>query len=128
MYGLGYYAMEEMLYAPNGRLISDNVSSYKLPSVGDVPQDWNVEILNYEPDTKDIGLYGSKGVGEANVQHGLSVYFAVADAVKAARKAAGLHDFPQIGFPCSVERVAAKLPTIEQLAAAHGEPLVRSAK
>ena len=48
--------MEEMIYDGNGALISDNVSSYKLPSCGDVPLDWDVELLNYEPTTDEIGL------------------------------------------------------------------------
>jgi xanthine dehydrogenase molybdopterin-binding subunit B len=69
------------------------VSSYKLPSCGDVPLDWDVELLNYEPKTEEIGLYNSKGVGEANVQLGLSARFAVLDAVRAARVEAGLDPY-----------------------------------
>jgi len=115
LYGMGNYMMEEMLYADDGKLISDNVSSYKLPSCGDVPLDWDVELLNYEPDTEEIGLYNSKGVGEANVQLGLSVRFAVLDAVRAARKSAGLDAYCDVGFPASVDRVSAALPSIEQL-------------
>ena len=57
MYGFGNYMMEETIYTSEGNLISDNVSSYKLPSCGDVPLDWDVELLNYEPSTKEIGLY-----------------------------------------------------------------------
>ncbi|MGK0352928.1 MAG: xanthine dehydrogenase molybdopterin-binding subunit B [Planctomycetota bacterium] len=113
LYGVGYYMMEEMIYDPSGRLITDNVSGYKVPSAGDVPQEWNIELLQERPGMS--GLHNSKGIGESNVQLGLSVYFACKEAVRATRREAGLDPVFSLGFPASVERVAACLPTIDEL-------------
>ena len=52
LFGVGYYMMEDLIYGPHGRLITDNVSGYKIPSCGDVPQEWDIELLNYPPGAK----------------------------------------------------------------------------
>jgi xanthine dehydrogenase small subunit len=114
MFGVGYYLMEEMIYSDAGRLISDNVSAYKIPSCGDVPLDWDIELLNYQPTLS--GIHSSKGIGESNVQLGLSAYFAVKDAVAAARSEAGMEPVFDLGFPASVDRVCECLPGIDSYA------------
>ena len=90
-FGLGYALLEKMIYRPDGSLLSDNVSSYKVPSIDDMPRDWTVEILQ-ETDGPPgrRGLHNSKGVGEANIQLGFSAYFAVKDAIRAIRRDRGL--------------------------------------
>lgn len=116
MFGVGLYTMEELIYADDGRLITDNVSGYKIPSCGDVPLDWDVELLSYTPAGE--GLHNSKGIGEANTQLGLSVYFAIKDAVRAARADAALPPDFAMDFPASVDRVSEHLPSIDTLARA----------
>ena len=104
---------EEMTYMDAGQLISNNVSSYKIPGPGDVPLDWDIELLNHDP--HHSGLHNSKGIGESNVQLGLSVYFAAKEAVRAARLQHGLSaEFPT-DFPASVDRGSAALPDIESM-------------
>ena len=90
-FGLGYALLEKMIYRPDGSLLSDNVSSYKVPSIDDMPRDWTVEILQETggpPGRR--GLHNSKGVGEANIQLGFSAYFAVKDAIREIRRDRGL--------------------------------------
>ena len=113
LFGVGYYMTEEMIYTESGELISNNVSSYKIPGAGDVPLDWDIELLNHEPGHS--GLHNSKGIGESNVQLGLSVYFATKDAVRAARMEHGLSPVFSLNFPASVDRVSAALPEIVDL-------------
>ncbi|NNE91292.1 MAG: molybdopterin-dependent oxidoreductase [Verrucomicrobiales bacterium] len=113
LYGVGYYMTEEMIYDKKGHLISNNVSSYKIPGPGDVPLDWDIELLNHDPNQS--GLHNSKGIGEANVQLGLSVYFATKEAIRAARLEQGLSGEFSLNFPASVDRVCAALPEIETL-------------
>jgi len=110
MFGVGYYMMEDLIYTGDGRLITDNVSGYKIPSCGDVPLEWDIELLNYRPEGK--GLHNSKGIGESNIQLGLSVYFAAKEAIRAARREAGLSREFQLGFPASVDNVSRSLPTL----------------
>jgi xanthine dehydrogenase/oxidase len=112
-FGVGYYMTEEMIYTDKGRLISDNVSSYKIPGPGDVPLEWDIELLNHAPDHS--GLHNSKGIGESNVQLGLSVYFATKEAVRAARLEHGLSAEFSLDFPASVDRVSKVLPDIKSL-------------
>ncbi|MEM7288369.1 MAG: molybdopterin cofactor-binding domain-containing protein [Actinomycetota bacterium] len=90
-FGLGYGLLEKTIYRPDGSLLTDNVSSYKIPSIDDMPRDWTVEILQETggpPGRR--GLHNSKGVGEANIQLGFSAYFAVKDAIRAIRRDRGL--------------------------------------
>lgn len=90
-FGLGYALLEKMIYRPDGSLLSDNVSSYKIPSIDDMPRDWTVEILQETAGPPGRrGLHNSKGVGEANIQLGFSAYFAVKDAIREIRRDRGL--------------------------------------
>ena len=113
LFGVGYYMTEEMIYTSKGQLISNNVSSYKIPGPSDIPLDWDIELLNHDP--SNSGLHNSKGIGESNVQLGLSVYFATKEAVRAARREHGLSPEFQLDFPASVDRVTSVLPEIESL-------------
>ena len=80
-----------MIYREDGSLLTDNVSSYKIPSMDDMPRDWTVEILQEtEGPPGRRGLHNSKGVGEANIQLGYSAYVAVKDAIRSIRKDRGL--------------------------------------
>ncbi|MEQ8196079.1 MAG: molybdopterin-dependent oxidoreductase [Rhodospirillales bacterium] len=89
-FGLGYALLEKMIYLEDGSLLTDNVSSYKIPSIDDMPRDWTVEILQAtEGPPGRRGLHNSKGVGEANIQLGFSAYFAVKDAIRATRRDRG---------------------------------------
>ncbi|MGI9240832.1 MAG: molybdopterin cofactor-binding domain-containing protein, partial [Verrucomicrobiales bacterium] len=113
LFGVGYYMTEEMIYTEKGHLISNNVSSYKIPGPSDIPLDWDIELLNYDPNHSS--LHNSKGIGESNVQLGLSVYFATKEAVRAARLEHGLSAEFTLNFPASVDRVTAALPDIESI-------------
>ena len=113
LFGVGYYMTEEMIYTPRGQLISNNVSSYKIPGPGDIPLEWDIELLNYDPNHS--ALHNSKGIGESNVQLGLSVYFATKEAIRAARREHGLSAEFSLNFPASVDRVTAALPDLESM-------------
>jgi len=90
-FGLGYSLLEKMIYRKDGSLLTDNVSSYKIPALDDMPRDWTVEILQEtEGPPGRRGLHNSKGVGEANIQLGFSAYFAVKDAIRSIRRDQGL--------------------------------------
>ena len=90
-FGLGYALLEKMIYREDGSLLTDNVSSYKIPSIDDMPRNWTVEILQEtEGPTGRRGLHNSKGIGEANIQLGFSAYFAVKDAIRFIRRDKGL--------------------------------------
>lgn len=80
--GLGWALLEELAFAPDGRLLSDNLATYKLPDVRFLGAEPGIEFL---PDLhNDRAVLGSKAVGEPPLIYGIAGYFAVLDAVRAA--------------------------------------------
>uniref|UniRef100_A0A4W4EGL9 xanthine dehydrogenase n=1 Tax=Electrophorus electricus TaxID=8005 RepID=A0A4W4EGL9_ELEEL len=71
MQGLGLYTMEELKFSPSGSLHTRGPGQYKIPAVCDVPLQFN-------------------GIGEPIVFLGSSVFFAMKEAITAARTDVGL--------------------------------------
>uniref|UniRef100_A0A452R618 Aldehyde oxidase n=1 Tax=Ursus americanus TaxID=9643 RepID=A0A452R618_URSAM len=82
--GMGLYTTEELKYSPEGVLYSRGPDEYKIPTIADVPEEFNVSLLpsSQTPPT----IYSSKGLGESGMFLGSSVFFAITDAVAAARR------------------------------------------
>ncbi|KAL1251495.1 hypothetical protein QQF64_019291 [Cirrhinus molitorella] len=102
MQGLGLYTMEELKFSPSGVLYTRGPGQYKIPSFCDVPLKFNVYLL--AGSSNPHAIYSSKGIGEPTVFLGSSVFFAVKDAVTAARKDAGLTGPFQLNSPATPER------------------------
>ena len=81
--------MEDTVYNADGLLASRGHAEYDIPSMADCPPAFNVTLLKSRKLDQQV-LYSSKGVGEPPYLNGLSVYFAIKDAVLSARKEAGL--------------------------------------
>jgi xanthine dehydrogenase/oxidase len=106
--GVGYYMLEELIWSRQGRLYTTNLSTYKLPSHDDAPEQWRVHLLKDSPSAQ--GLYHSKGIGESNLQLGMSVYLATKDAIASARADEGLHGPFFLEMPATDDRVRAACP------------------
>lgn len=106
--GVGYYMLEELIWSRAGRLYTTNLSTYKLPSHDDAPEQWRVHLLKDSPSVK--GLYHSKGIGESNLQLGMSVYLATKDAIASARADEGHHGPFFLEMPATDDRVRAACP------------------
>ena len=81
--GLGWSLVEELKFGADGRLLSDALATYKLPDVRFMEAEPDIEFLP-ERDN-DRAVLGSKAVGEPPLIYGIAGYFAVLDAVRAAR-------------------------------------------
>jgi xanthine dehydrogenase/oxidase len=81
--GVGLYMMEEVVFDKSGRLSSKGPGMYKIPGFGDVPIDFRVRLLE---DHAGPAVMGSKAIGEPPLFLGSSVYFAVKEAIMAARR------------------------------------------
>jgi xanthine dehydrogenase large subunit len=79
--GIGWAALEELKFDDSGRLLSDTLSTYKLPDGHFMPR-MDVEFFERPNPT---AVANSKAVGEPPLMYGLAGYFAVMDALKAAR-------------------------------------------
>ncbi|HPE88152.1 MAG TPA: molybdopterin-dependent oxidoreductase [Spirochaetia bacterium] len=89
--GLGWACLEELKFDDAGRLLADTLSTYKLPDAHFMPR-MDVEFFT-KPNPKVVA--NSKAVGEPPFIYGLAGYFAVLDALKAARPdGPSFHDLP----------------------------------
>ncbi|KAK7136891.1 hypothetical protein R3I93_017070 [Phoxinus phoxinus] len=102
MQGLGLYTMEELKFSPSGVLYTRGPGQYKIPAFCDVPLKFNVYLL--AGSTNPHAIYSSKGIGEPTLFLGSSVFFAIKDAVTAARNDAGLTGPFQLNSPATPER------------------------
>ncbi|GHE64242.1 xanthine dehydrogenase molybdopterin binding subunit [Streptomyces vinaceus] len=81
--GAGWLTLEDMRWdtgdGPNrGRLLTQAASTYKLPSFSEMPEEFNVRLL--ENATEEGAVYGSKAVGEPP----LMLAFSVREALRQA--------------------------------------------
>ncbi|MFD5931016.1 xanthine dehydrogenase molybdopterin binding subunit [Streptomyces sp. NPDC060333] len=86
--GAGWLTLEDMRWdtgdGPNrGRLLTQAASTYKLPSFSEMPEEFNVRLL--ENATEEGAVYGSKAVGEPP----LMLAFSVREALRQAAAAFG---------------------------------------
>ncbi len=79
--GVGWLTLEELLWDANGRVSTGSASTYKLPSWSEVPEVFNVEML--ERATQPDVVMGSKAVGEPPLMLAFSVREALRDAISA---------------------------------------------
>jgi xanthine dehydrogenase large subunit len=79
--GVGWLTLEELLWDAKGRVSTGGASTYKLPSWSEVPEVFNVEML--ERATQPDVVMGSKAIGEPPLMLALSVREALRDAIAA---------------------------------------------
>ena len=79
--GIGWMTMEEISYNDKGQLLSNSLSTYKIPDIYSVPKDVIIEPLKTEGN--DMAILKSKAVGEPPLMYGIGAYFAIENAVRA---------------------------------------------
>ena len=79
--GIGWMTMEEISYNDKGQLLSNSLSTYKVPDIYSVPKDVTIEPLKTEGN--DMAILKSKAVGEPPLMYGIGAYFAIENAVRA---------------------------------------------
>lgn len=78
--GIGWMTMEEIAYNKDGRLLSNALSTYKVPDIFSAPK--IVETIPVETKGNDMAIQKSKAVGEPPLMYGIGAYFAIQQAVK----------------------------------------------
>jgi xanthine dehydrogenase large subunit len=81
--GIGWMTMEEIVYNEAGRLLSNALSTYKIPDIYSVPRVVDVRFL--ETAGHGLAIRGSKAVGEPPLMYGIGAYFAIRNAIRAFR-------------------------------------------
>jgi xanthine dehydrogenase molybdopterin binding subunit len=77
--GMGWLTTEELKWDEQGRLVTHSPDTYKIPSIGDTPQVFNVTLLRNA--TQKGVVYGSKAVGEPPLMLAISVREAIREAI-----------------------------------------------
>ena len=99
--GMGWLTTEELVWNEQGRLLSNNPATYKIPAINDAPEDFRVALVPDAPN-REHTIYNSKAVGEPPFMLGMSVWSALKDAI------ASIADYkvsPKLDTPATPERV-----------------------
>jgi xanthine dehydrogenase large subunit len=107
--GMGWLTMEELVWDDAGRLRTFAPSTYKIPTISEAPEEFNVKMLERAAQAGII--YGSKAVGEPPLMLSISVR----ESVRAAVAAFGDCDYVPLALPATPE---ATLMAIERVRAA----------
>ena len=126
--GMGWTTTEELMWGdsdhqwirPSGRLHTSGPGTYKIPSFNDVPKEFNVRLMS-GVDNK-VAIHSSKAVGEPPFFFGATVFFAIREAIAAARKEHTPSSAPWFNLlsPATSERI--RMACGDKLAVVAGAP------
>lgn len=115
--GQGLFTTEESLWhRASGQLVTRGPGNYKIPGFRDIPQVFNVSLLK-DVEWEDLRtIQRSRGVGEPPLFMGSAVFFAIRDALKAARQHWGVNDVLSLRSPATPEqiRISCSDPLVER--------------
>lgn len=97
--GMGWLTMEELVWDAQGRLRTDAPSTYKIPTICEIPEAFNIHLLKRA--AQGGVIYGSKAVGEPPFMLAMSVR----EAIRAAIAAFGRTDSVPLPSPATPETV-----------------------
>jgi len=78
--GLGWMTIEEIMHNELGQILTDTLSTYKVPDIHFTP---DIEIDFLEDAENPFGIFKSKAIGEPPFMYGIGGYFAIMNAMKA---------------------------------------------
>ena len=80
MQGIGWMTMEEVVFNDGGKLLSNTLSTYKVPDIYSAPG--RVVCYALETAGPDLAILRSKAVGEPPFMYGIGAFFALCNAIK----------------------------------------------
>ena len=99
--GMGWLTTEQLVWNDKGLLTTHAPSTYKIPTAGDVPEHFKIDLWP-EPNRED-NVFGSKAVGEPPFMLAISVY----EALRHAIASTGTQQPVQLRAPATAENVLA---------------------
>ncbi|KAJ6084107.1 hypothetical protein N7486_010907 [Penicillium sp. IBT 16267x] len=104
--GQGLFTTEESLWhRASGQIFTRGPGNYKIPGFRDIPQIFNVSLLKDVEWENLRTIQRSRGVGEPPLFMGSAVFFAIRDALKAAREQWGVKEVLSLRSPATPERI-----------------------
>ncbi|MBK9099302.1 MAG: molybdopterin-dependent oxidoreductase [bacterium] len=101
--GIGWLTVEEVVHSNEGKLLSNSLSTYKVPDIYSSPKE--IEVVFLEDSENHYGPFNSKAIGEPPLMYGIGAYFAILNAMKAFRPK---NEF-EINAPITPEKVLMNL-------------------
>ena len=101
--GIGWLTVEELAQNSDGKLLSNSLSTYKVPDIYSAPKE--IEIHFLEDSVNDFGPLKSKAIGEPPLMYGIGAYFSILDAMKNFKQDLDI----KIAAPITPERVLMNL-------------------
>ena len=106
--GVGWVTTEELKWDYKGNLLTHSPDTYKIPTINDIPKEFNIEIMKNIPNVRTI--YKSKAVGEPPLMLAFSVWLAIKDAISAV----GNHKIePEFSLPATCEVILLSIEKIK---------------
>jgi xanthine dehydrogenase large subunit len=106
--GIGWVTTEELVYGSKGELLSPSPTTYKVPNITDVPDDFRVAFV--DNDRNRHNLRSTKAVGEPPLMLGIAVWAAIYHALSQVRPGA----VPDLRLPATHEEIVTCLARIEE--------------
>ena len=97
--GMGWLTVEEVIYGDDGRLLTHAPSTYKIPAASDRALASRIDLYPSKGNLVPT-IMRSKAVGEPPLMLGMSVFFALSDAL--AQKTG---HYPHLDAPATAERI-----------------------
>jgi len=108
--GAGWLTMEEIKWKPNGQITTHSPSTYKIPAVSDMPEQFNVEIYKYGKNIENV-VNKSKTTGEPPLMNAMSVFFAIKDAIASV---GNYKKIPKINAPATPEKILMSIKGVDK--------------
>ena len=77
--GLGWMTMEDVLYNETGKLLTDSLTTYKVPDIQFAP---DIQVRFLKDSVNPAGPFNSKAIGEPSFMYGIAAYFAILNAMQ----------------------------------------------
>jgi len=107
--GQGWLTIEEINWKPNGQITTFSPSTYKIPSVSDIPRKFNVEIYKDGKNVEKV-VNKAKTTGEPPLMLAMSVFYAIKDAIASAGKYKAA---PILDAPATPEKILMSLKELK---------------
>jgi xanthine dehydrogenase large subunit len=101
--GMGWCTTEELRYDEKGFLLSHSPTTYKIPNIQDLPEQFSAEWI--DNGSNIVNLRASKAVGEPPLLLGISVFIAAKNALSYVTNG----DRPSLRLPATNEEILMRL-------------------